>query len=193
MEQAHAKYHTESERKIGMILWKHAVAQDLEKVTVLEICQEAGVSRGTFYRHFSNPKQALGKVISDYQAERMHGEGELTEDFPGFISGLLSLADPEDAFRRYMEMLQDPLMEKNLIRTLKEEMLRRGFFDPVIRGRHYLQAEKEVLTDTFCQAIVYVLMQRADGKISTQRAQRFICMLYGKLIRDETDDEEYRC
>ena len=193
MEQGNAKYHTESERKIGMTLWKHAVAQDLEKVTVLEICQEAGVSRGTFYRHFSNPKQALRKVISDYQAERMHGEGDGAEGFPGFIGGLLSLADPEDAFRRYMEMLQDPLMEKNLIQTLEEEMLRCGFFDPVIRGRHYLQAEKEVLTDTFCHAIVCVLTQRVDGMISAQRAQTFICMLYGRLIRDEADEGEGRC
>ena len=102
--------------------------------------------------------------------------------------GASARCDRDDAggngFRRKIRQLS--------MRT-KEEMLRRGFFDPVIRGRHYLQAEKEVLTDTFCQAIVYVLMKRADGTISAQRGQRFLCMLYGKLIRDETDEGEGRC
>ena len=183
MSNAHAKYHTESERKIGLILWQHALAQDLEEVTVLQICQEAGVSRGTFYRHFSNPKQALGDVISDYQTELLRSDSGVVDSFSDFLIRLLYLTDPDEPFRRYMEMLFDADLELRLKQTLKDEMSRRGLFDPVNRNPAYLSCEKDILTDAFCGAFVNTLRQWASGAMNRQEVRDFMIMIYDRLIR----------
>ena len=181
MSNTSAKYHTESERKIGMVLWQHALSQDLGEVTVLQICQEAGVSRATFYRHFSGPKQALCDVIEDYQSDLLRGRCE--GGFPEFVDGILYLTDPDEPLRRYMEMLFDPDMEKRLVKTLEEEMRHRGFFDPVMSGRNYRKVEKNILTDTFCRAVVSTLKAWAGGEIGREEARKFLLLLYERIVR----------
>lgn len=46
------------------LFWKHG----LKKVSVEEICQKAGISKMTFYRHFPN-KTVLAKAVYDQVAE----------------------------------------------------------------------------------------------------------------------------
>ena len=38
---------------------------DLDKITVTELCREAGINRATFYRHYAIPKDVLAEVQND--------------------------------------------------------------------------------------------------------------------------------
>ncbi len=41
------------------LFWKHGSS----RVTIEELCREAGVSKMTFYRHFNNKNEIIGKVL----------------------------------------------------------------------------------------------------------------------------------
>ena len=41
------------------------------KVTIKELCEEAGLNRGTFYLHYSEPNDVLKEIESDFVREKM--------------------------------------------------------------------------------------------------------------------------
>lgn len=51
--------------KARMLFWRHGI----RRVTVEEICKEAGVSKMTFYRFFKNKKELAEIVLSEIQEE----------------------------------------------------------------------------------------------------------------------------
>ena len=61
------KSYTAIMEQAKQLLWKHG----LRRVTVEEICSEAGVSKMTFYRFFSNKNQVAEKVLEDFLNESL--------------------------------------------------------------------------------------------------------------------------
>ena len=54
-----ATYHTETKNKAAAALWKLIEMNTLEAVTITMICQEAGINRRSFYRHFADKVDVL--------------------------------------------------------------------------------------------------------------------------------------
>ncbi len=62
-----------SRRAMGEALFTLMANDEYQKITVLEICQHAGLSRRTFYRHFRTKKDVLnymlGQLLQDFIIE----------------------------------------------------------------------------------------------------------------------------
>ena len=52
-------YHTETKNKLSGALWRLLKSYDLEDITITMICQEAGVGRRSFYRHFQSSRDVI--------------------------------------------------------------------------------------------------------------------------------------
>ena len=50
----------------------------VDKVTVYELCQEAGINRTTFYKYYGSPQDLLDQIIAEMLAQF---EQALAEDF----------------------------------------------------------------------------------------------------------------
>lgn len=87
------------------LFWKYG----LRKVSIQEICQEAGVSRGTFYKYFDNKESLalhilellIGKILTDYE-QIMQEDLPFEDQMQKVIQKKLEFTD-----QLSMEMLND--------------------------------------------------------------------------------------
>lgn len=73
-----------------------------EKITVKEVCERAGVSRGTFYQYFDDIYDVMEQVQSGLISE-------LSERLQKSKPVTAGRADPNDDFERYFDMNTPPL------------------------------------------------------------------------------------
>ncbi|MDG1904674.1 MAG: TetR/AcrR family transcriptional regulator [Arenicella sp.] len=106
---------------------KVILSSGVDKVSILDVCKEAKISRGTFYRYFSCQNELL-EAFSAYKRERFHRSfdeaitsysdpHERFEAFIGFISNYLEVGQarqllrvaPEYAFGWFQSIFQDSI------------------------------------------------------------------------------------
>ncbi len=81
----------------------HAVDKSLDRITVAEICRNAGISRQTFYRHFSS-KYDIPWWYSIFCRQFYLNEIGRTIDWePGYYHHLLLLTREADFYRKALQ------------------------------------------------------------------------------------------
>jgi len=125
--------------------WKHGI----RRVSIEEICKEAGTSRMTFYKHFHDKDAVIRAILENLEREGLEKYRSIMKSggsFPEKVKALVSLkaeqseiasheffhdlhrhASPEIA--RLMERIHRDgirLMEKDLIRAQKQGQFRTG-------------------------------------------------------------------
>lgn len=152
--------------KAKELFWQHGV----KRVTVAEICEEAGVSKMTFYRSFKNKEEVAGAVI-DALVERGRTEYNKimqgTAPFPEKVQQLLNLKQRESAHisKAFVEDLYRPgrheLSEKlDVYRVEQVKQLRQDLADAQRDG----WIRKELSLD-----FVMYMLHDLDYKIKDQQ------------------------
>lgn len=106
-----------------------------ERISILEVCETAGVSRGTFYRYFSSQDELL-EAWSRHSRDSFH---RILADF------LLPYTDPEERLAQLIRYLQDFLDVGTAQRMLlvapefAQRFYKRIFHDSVVRFQDLLR------------------------------------------------------
>jgi AcrR family transcriptional regulator len=105
-----------------------------ERISILEVCEAAGVSRGTFYRYFASQDELL-EAFSRHQRESFH---------KSLAELLVPYTDPDERFNKLINYLQDYLdagSSRRMLLVAPEFALRffkRIFHDSVVRFQDLL-------------------------------------------------------
>ena len=183
------KYHTETEEKIGLVLWTHVFAGDLDDVTVQQICQEAGVSRDTFYRHFSSPRQAISQTTVRYQTDYIRRNAAAGGGFSGFLTRLLDNMARNGKYISCLPLLYELDMGEGLAATMADELQRQGFLSPITDNPRYQDYEKRLITTGFSAITLAAFRQWAqDQTIQADDVYSFIMDLYRHMILYRTTE-----
>jgi len=105
-----------------------------DRVSILDVCKIAGISRGTFYRYFSSQDDLLD-AFSRYKRDRFHA---------ALIEATASYANPDERFDAVLRFVDAYLERGNARRLLlvapeyAMRWLQRIFLDSVIRFQDVL-------------------------------------------------------
>lgn len=105
---------------LALSLEKLMEHQPLEKITIQDISDQAGVSRQTFYRLFTN-KYALIEWYLEYLILRIYEQLGITRDFQSCVEEMLLVIDDKLPF--FTDLFKDNNIEK----------LTDGYVDAIVR------------------------------------------------------------
>jgi AcrR family transcriptional regulator len=147
-----------------------------ERVSILEVCHTAGVSRGTFYRYFASQEELLD-AFSRHRRENFH---------QSLSDALLPCTDPDQRFATMIEFVDAYLLSGRSRRMLLVapeyalKFFKRIFHDSVVRFQDLLgpvfDAWDESLNakldrELICELIVrFMLSEHLVGDDSERRA-----------------------
>jgi len=110
------------------------LASGAERISILEVCETAGISRGTFYRYFASQDELLD-AFSRHKRDRFHRS---------LAEVLAPINDPDERFDRLVQHLDDYLSRgtpHKLLAVAPEFALaffKRIFHDAVLRWQDLL-------------------------------------------------------
>jgi len=125
------------------------VVSGVDRVSILDVCRVAGISRGTFYRYFSSQDELLD-AFSRFKRERFHNA--LTE-------ALAPYSDPDERFAALVNYLDEYLevgqARKILIVAPKYALgwFRRIFQDSIVK----FQEDLSIVFDAWDQRLAVTL------------------------------------
>jgi AcrR family transcriptional regulator len=146
--------------------WRCAARKGFRELTIDEICEEAGVSKGGFYGYFESKQELLIALLEDEAAERL----AVLEAIGASSDGIERL---ERFARTMLARGQDPARVQvlaDLWATVgDEEEVRRAFSDSVERRRSVLRGwiqafiEAGELVELPPNALASILLAVGDG------------------------------
>ncbi|WP_318766529.1 TetR/AcrR family transcriptional regulator [Lactiplantibacillus carotarum] len=108
----------------------------LEKITVAEVCREADVNRGTFYRYFVNIMDCFKTVQKNFFKEMAENDQLFDEQSPEkFLVGLLQTFKNNATLMRSLltnqstELLQKFLEHRKSVLNINTEANREGLYE----------------------------------------------------------------
>ena len=189
LERGSRKYYTESEARIAAVLWEHLFAGNFSDLTVTQLCREAGVSRDTFYRHFSSTEQAFAMVILKYHRNFIHRNAGEPENYSEFLTNAIHEVNQNNLLLKYLKPLLTSggiNLWEQLIATMEEELLQMGYFAPVMSSAGYEEHEKHLLTRAYCTEFLSVMKYWTQHPEMTEASiHRMLLLLYNRLIQPE--------
>lgn len=166
-----------------------------DRVFILDVCHEAGISRGTFYRYFSSQEDLLD-AFSRYQRDRFHN---------ALSEATAAYDDPDERFLAFVRFVDDYLENDRVRRLLivapdyAMRWFQRNFHDSMIRFQNALgvvfdawEARLGVLLDRelICELIVRYTLSDVlvpagpERRNLPRRIERLITMLLsGRISR----------
>ncbi|HEX8614336.1 MAG TPA: TetR/AcrR family transcriptional regulator [Telluria sp.] len=185
-----AKLNKRSSETIARIL---AVTEEIilrsgaERISIFDVCQEVGISRGTFYRYFSSQDDLLD-AFSRHKRDQFHANLQKTAD----------LIDPDERFQALITFIDDYLENTRARRLLlvapdyAMRWLQRIFTDSVHRFQDLLvpvfdawEERRGIVIDRelVCELMVRYIMSDVlvpagpDRRNLMRRIERFVLML----------------
>lgn len=165
-----SKTHIKVVESAKNLFWKFGI----KKVTVEDICEEAGISKMTFYRNFSN-KQELAKIVIQNLTEEglanynaiMHQEISFAEKM-----GKLVLLKHEQSQNVSMEFIKDLYKAndpelRNFLEKHKENSYKR-FFDDLLGAQKTGQIRKDIKISFIMQMLDYFSQKMVDDAFLSQ-------------------------
>ncbi len=102
-----------------------AAEKELDKITVVELCEKAGINKSTFYLHYSSKNDCLQKCFDlfmekileygkdiDYTEMSLHPEDTISK-----------ILDATEANLAYVEKFRNTVIYDQAIKTLKEKFV----------------------------------------------------------------------
>ena len=120
--------------------------KQVDKVTVYELCQEAGINRTTFYKYYGSPQDLLDQIIAEMLAQF---EQALAEDFThrsGTHHALAYLASEQERFRTVIASVP----EGELLDKVSSLWPIRNVLDQMLSGP-MTDSERDYARLFFCQ------------------------------------------
>lgn len=166
-----------------------------ERISILDVCQESGISRGTFYRYFSSQDDLLD-AFSRHKRDQFHSR---------LIEAVAAYEDPDERFQAVLNFVDDYLERSRARRLLlvapeyATRWFQRIFHDSVHRFQDVLSVvfdaweERRGITldrELICELIVRFILSDvlvpsgADRRNLMRRVERFVIMLLsGRVAR----------
>lgn len=166
-----------------------------ERISILDVCQESGISRGTFYRYFSSQDDLLD-AFSRHKRDQFHAH---------LIEAVCPYQDPDERFQAVLNFVDDYLERSRARRLLlvapeyATRWFQRIFHDSVHRFQDVLsvtfdawEARRGITLDRelICELIVRFILSDvlvpsgADRRNLMRRIERFVIMLLsGRVAR----------
>lgn len=165
-----------------------------ERISILDVCEEVGISRGTFYRYFSSQDDLLD-AFSRHKRDQFHAT----------LLGIAASNDPDERFRALLEFIDDYLETTRARRLLlvapdyATRWLQRIFTDSVHRfqdvlamvfdaweERHGVVIDRELVCELMVRYIMsdVLVPAGAERRNLMRRIERFVHMLIsGRMAR----------
>ena len=186
------KLNKRSSETIAKIL---AVTEEIIlRISILDVCDEVGISRGTFYRYFSSQDDLLD-AFSRHKRDQFHTTLQKTA----------ASTDPDERFQALIEFIDDYLENSRARRLLlvapdyATRWLQRIFADSVHRfqdilgivfdaweERHGIVIDRELVCELMVRYIMSDVLVPAgpDRRNLMRRIERFVLMLLsGRVAR----------
>ena len=154
--------------------------------SITEICQLAGVSRVTFYKHFAT-KEALVESLFEEQKNKMRAEFERL---------LHNQANLETVIQRILDMQQEAmatLYSPSVLADLnahRNEELQQFFHKMAQEKYHYMHhffgtlQQRKVIRDDFPITLIDVIIQKIDEMLNTPTLQQHYIGNEQQLLKD---------
>lgn len=166
-----------------------------DRISILDVCQESGISRGTFYRYFSSQDDLLD-AFSRHKRDQFHAR---------LLEAVGPYQDPDERFQAVLNFVDDYLERSHARRLLlvapeyATRWFQRIFHDSVHRFQDVLSPvfdaweERRGITldrELICELIVRFILSDvlvpsgADRRNLMRRVERFVVMLLsGRVAR----------
>jgi AcrR family transcriptional regulator len=156
----------ERRNNIIQAAWRRAAGKGFRELTIDEICEEAGVSKGSFYGYFESKEELLVALLEDEAAGRL----AILESMGSVLTGVERL----QAFARAMlERGEDPARVQvlaDLWATVGNDGAVRDAFSASVKARRGVlrewiddAVEAEELVDLPPNALASILIALGDG------------------------------
>jgi len=133
------------------LFWKHGI----RRVSIEEICKEAGVSKMTFYNYFSNKSAVAKSIFNELMEESVNQFNEITTSnypFPNKVSMLIEL-------------------KLNSTKNISIEFIRDIYQSPTLGLMGYMEAQQEKNLQLF---VDFLKKAQKDGCIRRDVKIEFI-------------------
>lgn len=166
-----------------------------ERISILDVCQDSGISRGTFYRYFSSQDDLLD-AFSRHKRDQFHAR---------LIEATAGYEDPDERFQAVVRFIDDYLERSRARRLLlvapeyATRWFQRIFHDSVHRFQDVLSPvfdtweerrgivlDRELIGELIVRFILsdVLVPSGADRRNLMRRIERFVVMLLsGRVAR----------
>jgi AcrR family transcriptional regulator len=159
MENLNEKY-LDIFREAKALFWKHGI----KKVSVEEICANAGTSRVTFYKYFENKEKLALTILKDIVADGMKEYNDILKsdlDYPSKVEKIISMKmrRSDDLSREFLNDLYGtdfPEIQAYFQRVTIENLM---IFESDFRDA---QSRGEVRKDIKVEFIMHILNRLTD-------------------------------
>ena len=133
------------------LFWKHGI----RRVSIEEICKEAGVSKMTFYHYFSNKSAVAKSILNELMEASINQFNEITtsnQPFPDKVSKLIEL-------------------KLTNTKNISIEFIRDIYQNPTLGLMEYMEEQKEINLQLFVE---FLKKAQKDGCIRRDIKTAFI-------------------
>ncbi len=127
----------ESKRLICEALTRLMSKQKLESISITGLCEEAGVSRQTFYRYYEDKKDVIEGYLYELSANYQNSNKPSATDMEGNIR---SFYEKFPYPRQYLKLLyENNLLElaQSCFANSAKELFARQYFMPLLNSKKY--------------------------------------------------------
>ena len=188
-----SRRNTRSEETIAKILaatGKVLLDSGTEKLSILDVCREAQISRGTFYRYFSSQEDLLEAYSKDNREQRYRGLVQATQPHQ----------DPNKRFQAFVDYFSNSIQAGQLQRLLLVApeyalaYITRIFHDSIIRFQDVLEPtfddwdqrmggtlDRELICEVFIRVAIseHLVPAGKDQQPLARRIERMLTNLAG--------------
>lgn len=162
--------------------------KDIDHINVSELCDESGINRATFYRHYQMPKDVLTELLRN-----------MVDDMQ-----LLNVPDPhkKDAMKdlvhlcnychdhsKHLKILFDCHLEEGFTEMLKEFLHEHADEFKQARQAYHVDEEELILASHFYAGGIYYIIRRWITEYSDKTPEQVAKLIY-RIISADTDSYE---
>ncbi|MBK5209780.1 MAG: TetR/AcrR family transcriptional regulator [Flavobacteriaceae bacterium] len=153
--ESDSKSHSKLIKSAKKLFWKYGI----HKVTVEEICSEAGISKMTFYRNFKNKNEVAEKVIDNFTQSYMSKYKSIMNDEEPFkfkAQKLVAL-EHETVIGISQEFIKDIYQKDDSELVNKLEKFRKNVINDMMFEFKQAQEKGEIRKDLNLDFMLYML------------------------------------
>ena len=114
-------------------LFDLATEKELDKITVVELCDRAGINKSTFYLHYKSINDCFQKCFDLFTGKMLDFSKEIDYEEMGTApeKTVAKILDATEQNMKYVEMFKNSVFYDSAIRTVKE-----AFVSEILKHNH---------------------------------------------------------